>query len=54
MLLREKLVAEMMCTAPTAHHVETFTNVVVALRYLDVDRRLPQTSCHAAEGEVGG
>jgi hypothetical protein len=54
MLLREKLGAEMMCTAPIIHHVETFTNVVVALRYLDVDRSLPQASCHAAEGEVGG
>jgi hypothetical protein len=54
MLLREKLGAEMMCTAPTTHHVETFTNVVVALCYLDVDRRLPQASCRAAEEEVGG
>ncbi len=54
MLLREKLGAEMICTAPTTHHVETFTNVVIALCYLDVDRRLPQAGCHAAEGEVGG
>ncbi len=108
MLLREKLGAEMMCTAPATHHVETFKNVlhckkelavfpspagmsliklflggnnlvisrpervwsvtsrlgtgkwltlfysVVALYYLDVDRRNSQASCHAAEGEVGG
>jgi hypothetical protein len=54
MLLREKLRAEMMCTAPATHHVETFTNVVVALCYLDVDRGVPEASCHAAEGEVGG
>jgi hypothetical protein len=54
MLLREKLGAEMMCTAPTTHHVETFTNVTVALGYLDVDRRLSQASCHAVEGEVWG
>ncbi len=27
MLLREKLGAEVMCTAPATHHVETFTNV---------------------------
>ncbi len=53
MLLREKLGAEMMCTGPTTPHVETFTNVVVALCYLNVDRRLSQASCHAAEGEVG-
>jgi hypothetical protein len=53
MLLKEKLGAEMMCIASATHLVETFTNVVVALRYLDVDRRLPQASCHAAEGEVG-
>jgi hypothetical protein len=49
-----ELGAEMMCTAPAIHHVEIFTNVAVALRYLDVDRRLSQASCHAAEGEVGG
>ncbi len=36
MLLREKLGAEMMCTAPATHRVETFTNVVVAFGYLDV------------------
>jgi hypothetical protein len=54
MLLREKLGAEMMCTPPTAHHVETFTNVVVALCYLNIDGRVPQASCHAAEVEVGG
>ncbi len=54
MLLREKLGAEMMFTAPATHHVETFTNVAIALCYLDVDRRLPQASCHADEGEVGG
>jgi hypothetical protein len=54
MLLRETLGAEMMCTAPATHFVETFKNVAIALRYLDVDRRLPQASCHAAEGEVGG
>jgi hypothetical protein len=55
MLLREKLGAEMMCKQhlpPT--NVETFTNVAFALRYLDIDRSLPQASCHAAEGEVGG
>jgi hypothetical protein len=40
MLLREKLGAEMMCTAPATHHRETFTNVVVALLYLDIDIRL--------------
>jgi hypothetical protein len=32
----------MMCTAPATQHVETFTNVVVVLCYLDVDGRLPQ------------
>ena len=48
MLLREKLGADMMCTAPATHHVETFTNVFVDLCYLDIDRRLPQASCHAA------
>jgi hypothetical protein len=54
MLLGEKLGAEMMCTAPATHLVEIFTNVVVALPYLDVDRCLPQASCNAAEGKVGG
>jgi hypothetical protein len=53
MLLIEKLGAEMMCTSLSTHHVEKFANVVIALCYLDIDRRLPQASCHAAEGEVG-
>jgi hypothetical protein len=44
MLLREKLGAEMMCTAPATYLVETFTNVAVALLYLDVDRRISQAS----------
>jgi hypothetical protein len=54
MLLREKLGTEMMCTGPATHHEEPFTNVAVALCYLDIDRCLSQASCHAAKGEVGG
>jgi hypothetical protein len=54
MLLREKLGTEMMFTAPATHPVEAFTNVIVPLCYLDIDRHLPQASCHAAEGEVEG
>ncbi len=53
MLLKEKLGAEMMCTAHATHHVEKLTNVAVALRYLDVGRRLPQASCHAADENLG-
>ncbi len=53
MLLREKLGAEIMCTAPATHHVETFTNVVVALHYLDVNRRLPRPAAMLLREKLG-